>query len=58
MIGMMALGAVLVIAWVIAFMGFKLAGFFVHLLLIVGAVMLVIGLTKKASGVAQRNVHR
>ncbi|CAN5754015.1 hypothetical protein BH24GEM1_BH24GEM1_16570 [soil metagenome] len=48
--GLIAIGIVLVVAWVFGFLVFKTASFLIHLLLIVGAVMLVVGLVKRASG--------
>jgi hypothetical protein len=48
--GLVTIGIVLVIAWVFGFLVFKTASFLIHLLLIVGAIMLVIGLVKRASG--------
>ena len=47
--GLVAIGSVLVVAWVLGFLVFKTASFLIHLLLIVGAIMLVIGLVKRAS---------
>ena len=48
--GLIGLGIVLVIAWVAAFLVYKTAGFLIHLLLIVGAIMLIAGLVKRVSG--------
>lgn len=48
--GLVAIGIVLVVAWVFSYLVFKTAGFLIHLLLIVGAIMLVVGLVKRASG--------
>ncbi|HUF34435.1 MAG TPA: lmo0937 family membrane protein [Gemmatimonadales bacterium] len=48
--GLIALGVVLLVAWVAGYLVFKTAGFLIHLLLIVGAIMLVVGLVKRASG--------
>lgn len=48
--GLVTLGAVLLVAWVVGFVVFKAAGFLIHLLLIVGAVMLLIGLAKRVKG--------
>ena len=47
---LVTLGIVLLVAWVLGFLVFKTAGFLIHLLLIVGAVMLLIGLVKRAAG--------
>lgn len=48
--GLVSLGLVLVVAWVVGLVVFKAAGFLLHLLLIVGAVMLLIGLAKRVRG--------
>jgi hypothetical protein len=53
---MIGLGAVLLVAWVAGFLVFKTAGFLIHLLLIVGAIMLVVGLVKRAGSGVSRNV--
>jgi hypothetical protein len=47
--GLVPLGILLVIAWVVGFLVFKLAGFLIHLLLIVGAIMLIVGFFKRVS---------
>jgi Family of unknown function (DUF5670) len=47
---LVSIGIVLVIAWAVAFVVFKLAGFLIHLLLIVGAIMLIVGLFRRMSG--------
>jgi cobalamin biosynthesis protein CobD/CbiB len=47
--GLVSIGVLLVIAWVVAFVVFKVAGFLIHLLLIVGAIMLVVGLARRMS---------
>lgn len=44
------IGILLVIAWVVGYLVFKLAGFLIHLLVIVGIIMLVVGLFRKMSG--------
>jgi hypothetical protein len=48
--GLIPIGIVLVVAWVLGFVVFKLAGFLIHLLVIVGIIMLVVGLFKRLSG--------
>jgi hypothetical protein len=48
--GLIGLGIVLVIAWVVGFLVYKTAGLLIHLLLIVGAIMLIVGLVKRVSG--------
>ncbi len=53
--GLIALGIVLVIAWVLGLVVFKVAGFLIHLLLIVGAVMLIVGLVRRVrAGISSR----
>jgi hypothetical protein len=47
--GLVSIGGLLVIAWAVAFVVFKVAGFLIHLLLIVGAIMLVVGLARRMS---------
>ena len=44
------IGIMLVIAWVLGFVVFKVAGFLIHLLVIVGVIMLLAGLYKRVSG--------
>jgi hypothetical protein len=48
--GVIALGIVLLVAWALGFIVFKVAGFLIHLLLVVGAILLLIGLVRRASG--------
>lgn len=48
--GLIPIGTVLVIAWVLGFVVFKLAGFLIHLLVIVGVIMVIAGLVKRMSG--------
>ncbi|HEU4680776.1 MAG TPA: lmo0937 family membrane protein [Gemmatimonadales bacterium] len=52
--GLVPLGILLVIAWAVGFVVFKLAGFLIHLLLIVGAIMLIVGFFKRVSGGVSR----
>ena len=47
---MRGLGAVLVIIWAVGFVVFKVAGLLIHLLLIVGAIMLIMGLIRRVGG--------
>jgi hypothetical protein len=54
--GMVSIGVVLLVAWVVGFLVFKTAGFLIHLLLIVGAIMLLVGLVRRASGGVSRRV--
>jgi hypothetical protein len=48
--GVVALGILLVIAWVVGFLVFKIAGLLIHLLLIVGVIMLLLSFLRKATG--------
>jgi hypothetical protein len=50
MSGLIPIGIVLVIAWVLGFLVFKLAGFLIHLLVIVGVIMLIAGLVRRVGG--------
>jgi hypothetical protein len=52
--GLVPLGILLVIAWAVGFIVFKLAGFLIHLLLIVGAIMLIVGFFKRVGGGVSR----
>jgi predicted anti-sigma-YlaC factor YlaD len=54
--GLVSLGVVLVVLWAVAYLVFKTAGFLIHLLLIIGAIMLVIGLVKRAGRAVSRDV--
>jgi hypothetical protein len=48
--GLIPLGILLVVAWVLGFVVFKLAGLLIHLLIIVGVIMLIVGLFKRVGG--------
>jgi hypothetical protein len=48
--GMVALGTLLVIAWLVGFLVFKIAGLLIHLLLLVGVIMLLLSFLRKATG--------
>ena len=52
---LISIGIVLVVAWVFGLLVFKLAGFLIHLLVIVGVIMLIVGLFNRVSG---RSTHR
>jgi hypothetical protein len=54
--GLVSLGIVLLVLWAVAYLVFKTAGFLIHLLLIVGAIMLVIGLLKRAGRAVSRDI--
>jgi hypothetical protein len=53
--GLIPIGIVLVIAWALGFVVFKLAGFLIHLLVIVGVILLIVGLFKRVSGGVDSN---
>jgi hypothetical protein len=44
------IGILLVIAWVLGLVVFKVAGFLIHLLVIVGVIMLILGFFRKMGG--------
>ncbi|HEX6106874.1 MAG TPA: lmo0937 family membrane protein [Gemmatimonadales bacterium] len=46
---LVTIGLVLVVLWILGFAVFKVAGFLIHLLLIVGAVVLIAGLVKRVT---------
>jgi hypothetical protein len=48
--GLAALGLGLIALWVVAYVVFKVAGFLIHVVLIVGAIMLIMGLIRRARG--------
>jgi hypothetical protein len=48
--GLAGLGIVLIVLWLLGFVVFKVAGFLIHLVLIVGAIMLIMGLIRRARG--------
>ena len=48
--GLAALGVLLIVAWALGFIVFKVAGFLIHLVLIVGAILLLVGLVKRVGG--------
>jgi hypothetical protein len=54
--GLVSLGILLVVLWAVAWLVFKTAGFFIHLLLIVGAIMLIVGLVKRAGRAVSRDL--
>jgi hypothetical protein len=54
--GLVSLGIVLLVLWAVAYLVFKTAGFLIHLLLIVGAIMLVLGLLKRAGRAVSRDI--
>ena len=48
--GLVSFGALLVVIWVAAFIVFKVAGFFIHLVLIVGVILLILGMIRRVGG--------
>ena len=48
--GIAVLGIVLIVAWVLGLVVFKVAGVLIHLLLIVGAILLIMGLIRRVRG--------
>ncbi len=48
--GLIGLGIVLLVIWVLGFIVFKVAGLFIHILVIVGVVMLISGLIRRVRG--------
>ena len=44
------IGILLVIAWVFGFLVFKVAGILIHLLIIAGIIMLIVGFFRRTSG--------
>jgi hypothetical protein len=54
--GVVSLGILLLVVWAVAWLVFKTAGFLIHLLLIAGIIMLVIGLVKRGARAVSRDV--
>jgi hypothetical protein len=48
--GLVPIGILLVIAWVLGLVVFKVAGFLIHLLVIVGVIMLILGFFRRSGG--------
>lgn len=48
--GLVPIGILLVVVWVVGFLVFKVAGFLIHLLIIVGIIMLIVGFFKRIGG--------
>ena len=44
------IGILLVVAWVVGYLVFKVAGFLIHLLVIIGIIMLVVGFFRRVGG--------
>jgi hypothetical protein len=53
--GLVSVGILLVVLWAVAWLVFKTAGFLIHLLLIAGAIMLIVGLVKRAGRAVSRD---
>lgn len=48
--GLIGFGIFLLILWVVGFVVFKVAGFLIHLLVLVAIVMLIAGLFRRVTG--------
>jgi len=48
--GLVPIGILLVVAWVVGFLVFKVAGILIHILIIVGIIMLIVGFFRRVSG--------
>jgi hypothetical protein len=48
--GLIPIGILLVIAWILGYLVFKLAGFLIHLLVIVGIIMVIVGFFRRVTG--------
>jgi hypothetical protein len=48
--GLVPIGILLVVVWVLGFLVFKVAGFLIHLLVIVGVVLLILGFFRRMGG--------
>ena len=48
------IGILLVVVWVVGFLVFKLAGALIHLLVIVGIIMLLVGFFRRVTGRGNR----
>ncbi len=48
--GLVSLGILLLILWVVGFVVFKVAGFLIHILVIVAIVMLIAGFFRRVGG--------
>ncbi len=47
---LISIGILLVVAWVVGFLVFKVAGFLIHLLVIIGIILLVVGFFRRVGG--------
>jgi hypothetical protein len=48
--GLIGLGILLLVLWVVGFIVFKVAGFLIHVLVVVAVVMLIAGLIRRVTG--------
>ncbi|HEY7505822.1 MAG TPA: DUF5670 family protein [Gemmatimonadales bacterium] len=53
---LVSLGILLVVLWLVAWLVFKVAGLLIHLLLVAGVLMLIVGLVKRAGRAVSRDV--
>ncbi len=56
MTGLLLIGAVLVVIWLLALLVFKIVGFAIHLLLIAGLILLVLGFVRRGANAVRRRV--
>jgi predicted anti-sigma-YlaC factor YlaD len=54
--GLVSLGILLLVVWAVAWLVFKTAGLLIHLLLVVGAITLIVGLVKRAGRAVSRDI--
>jgi hypothetical protein len=48
--GLVSFGALLVVVWLAALVIFKVAGFLIHLVLIIGVILLIVGFIRRSGG--------
>jgi hypothetical protein len=48
--GLIGLGILLLMLWLVGFIVFKVAGFLIHLLILVAVVMLIAGFVRRVAG--------
>jgi hypothetical protein len=53
---LVSLGILLVVLWLVGWLVFKVAGLLIHLLLVAGVLMLIVGLVKRAGRAVSRDV--
>jgi len=54
--GLLLLGAVLVVIWILALVVFKVVGFAIHLLLIAGIILLILGVVRRGANAVRDRV--